>query len=242
MFLLLRCAGQRPDKPVSHQPKGAIMGKSTVRVRLKSSNRVTLDWEPRWEPEIRNWAAKVIRDNKWRYDPLLEHADLLQDAYVTFEEVKAAYPRVTEPKHFMSLYKTSLIRRLTDEATKNIKKKEFEPEVNFDVNIFADSFIKELDNEGYLTILLHEAPADIRAALELFMNEETIEKLREPYHKPYAKLSPRETLNDRICSMIDTSYLTGSGRQRIRAKYDIVSRIRSWLVDEPLGRKEVLCR
>ena len=217
------------------------MTKSLPRVRLQPHHhRINIEWEPKWEPEIRNWASKLIKKNKWRYDPILEHTDLLQDAYIQFLIVKDAYPRVVEPQHFMSLYKTTLLRHLCDEANHNIRRKEIYIQTDFDVNVFADGLIKELDNDGYLSILLQEAPADVRSVLELFNDDATIEKLREPYHRPYNGLSPRETLNERLCSLICTDYLTNSGRKRIRAKYDIVRRIKNWLSDEPVGRKEVM--
>ncbi len=216
------------------------MTKNTSRVRLQPHHhRVTLEWEPQWEPEIRNWASKLIKKNKWRYDPILEHIDLLQDAYIQFLVVKDAYPRVVEPQHFMSLYKTTLLRHLCDEANRNIRRKELYIQTDFDVNVFADELIKELDNDGYLSILIKQAPADIRSVLELFNNDDVLEKLREPYHRLYNGVSPRETLNERLCSLISTDYLTTSGRKRIRAKYDIVKRIKNWLSDEPIGREEV---
>ncbi len=217
------------------------MTKSLPRVRLQPHHhRINIGWEPKWEPEIRNWASKLIKKNKWRYDPILEHSDLLQDAYIEFLIVKDAYPRVVEPQHFMSLYKTTLLRHLCDEANLNMKRKEIYIQADIDANVFSDELINELDNGGYLSILLQEAPADVRSVLELFNNDEVLEKLRAPYHRCYSGLSPRETLNERLCSLIITEYLTKSGRKRIRAKYDIVRRIKSWFSDEPVGRKEVI--
>lgn len=219
------------------------MSKSQQRPRIRLNqhhHRVKLDWEPQWEPEIRNWASKIIRENKWRYDPIHDHADLLQDAYVKFLMLKETYPRVIQPQHFMSLYKRALVNQLCDEANKNISRKETFIQTESDPDILADEVVKELDNEGYLIILLNEAPADIRAVFELFNDDGKLEELRKPYFRPYKGLSPRESLNERLCSLIDVDYFTTSGRKRIRVKYDLVERIKGWLSEQPIGRKEAL--
>lgn len=201
-------------------------GRSTKRVRF--AHREPMVWQPRWEPEIKGWAAKTIKKNIWRYDHLHSFEDLMQDAYVCFLVCCERYPRVVEAPHFMALFKTTLRNFLCDRSIYNIRKKAITVDLEGDALEFADMLIGDLDNGGYLAVLLHEAPPEIKAALEVFMNEEYLHELQKPIRTEPKGLCYRETLNDRLCR------LTGIDRS-----HDLVSGIQSWLqsaITMPQGR------
>src|SRR5581483_7732775 len=105
--------------------------------------RTPIVWEAEWEGPIQNWARKFISKNLWRCDPTQDADDLLQEAYLTFHRVKATYPRVIEPAHFMALFKTAMNNQMHDRASAVKRKRE--TIVEFDPDVLAER-ISDLGN------------------------------------------------------------------------------------------------
>lgn len=64
-----------------------------------------------------HWVFKYIDKNWWRFSSLYEHEDLVQEAAVKFYHCRCKYDSVSEPKHFMSLFKTSVRNHFNDLAS-----------------------------------------------------------------------------------------------------------------------------
>lgn len=170
------------------------MGKRRVRLS-EPKRRVHLDFYPEWEGSIRGWSLNYLRKNKWRYDPVYELDDLLQDAYLVFLRVLQKYPRVVEAPHFMALYKTSLMNELIDKANDNTARRTVLAD-GVDPNLIVDNMACNLGEDGAMTLLLANAPPEIRLVLSAFASEDHLIELRKPYRR--CRGLPRENLNARI--------------------------------------------
>lgn len=76
--------------------------------------RRKLKFIPRFEGPIEGWAKNYITKNRWRVEDYIDFDDLMQDAYEYFLIVRDRYPDITEPKHFMALFKRCLSNHFHD--------------------------------------------------------------------------------------------------------------------------------
>lgn len=134
-----------------------------VRARLRRE-RAKLQWTPVWEGPTKQWALGFIRKNKWRCDPINSIDDLLQDSYLTFLKISTKYPRVIGQAHFMTLFRTAMRNEMHDRARYMRRKRERHLDTSIDAFDLGDR-IGELSHNGYLAVLLDQAPAEVRAAL-----------------------------------------------------------------------------
>ena len=124
-----------------------------------------LDWSPKWEGSIQQWAKSFIQQNLWRCDPINEFNDLLQDAYLIYNKICERYPRVIEARHFMALFQRALWNKFHDQARyMRLKRRVHEDTIKDVSELYADR-IGERTNAGYLSILLADAPKELQVAL-----------------------------------------------------------------------------
>lgn len=126
--------------------------------------RATLNWSPQWEGATRNWALGFIKKNRWRCDRINGFDDLLQDAYLTYLKIEQKYPRVMGQAHFMTLYRTAVRNEMHDRARYMRRKREQHQDTSVDAAEIIGR-IGEVTNEGYITLLIEQAPEELRLAL-----------------------------------------------------------------------------
>jgi len=184
------------------------------RVRLeKLSSRVRLEWYPEWDGVIKAYTIKFLRENLWRYDPVLcGMDDLLQDAYIVFERCTVKYPRVMHAPHFMALYKTALLNELIDLANKNIERKSAFVDGVEDVSELACN----LADEGSVSIVLANAPPEVLLLLSVFASDRHLQELRKPSRRHRGL--PRPSFNTRIKRILG-----------LDSDADLVAAFREWL-------------
>lgn len=137
------------------------------RVKITCRYRVKILWSPIWDGAVKNWAAKHIRENQWRCDSIHGFDDLMQDAYLWFVKICDRYPRVSDPRHFMSLYKTTLRNKLHDHARYVQRKRVVHEDTDSDISECFAERVGELTNGGFLSALLARAPEQVKRALTL---------------------------------------------------------------------------
>lgn len=135
---------------------------------MRSRTRVRLCWTPIWEGSVKGWAIKFIHTNKWRCDKIHEFDDLLQDAYLTFVKISEKYPRVSQPQHFMALFKSAVWNQMHDRARYMRRKRLIHEETNDDP---MDLLGGTDHNAGPLLLSLAEAPEELRQAIILMETE-----------------------------------------------------------------------
>lgn len=142
-------------------------------------------FEPKYEGEIAGWVTNYLRANHWRVESTVPWDDCQQEAYVVFLRLKRKYIHVTEPSHFMALFKTTWFNTFTDLANENTLQRAVTSLNNFTiegdtgaaeyaVEVAAshpiDSAIGSTDNDGYLATLIRQAPREVTMVLNLFLS------------------------------------------------------------------------
>lgn len=168
--------------------------------RVRLSKKTVTVWRPQWS-EVRGFARNYIRDNKWRYESINDMDDLMQDAYLVFLKVSDSYPRVVEPKLFMSLYKTSLIYFLTDKAREYRRKCDLIQE-NQDVSTLHEKVPDY--SEGPMYALLNAGPPELKMFVALLKDDDKIAKLRTPQRE--GRGQPRMNFDQRVSKLLGISY------------------------------------
>lgn len=175
--------------------------------------RERLKWSPAWDGQLQGIAAKYIRNNIWRCDTLHSFDDLMQDAYLTYVRMAARYPRVSEPAHFVALFKSALHNEMTDRARYRQLKLEATVDLGVDPLEHGALRIGDVTNDGLVSILMAEMPEEFKMALAMIESEPA----KAPRRRP-AKPKERENLNMRLSKAL------GLG-----TRYDFVGVIRSLL-------------
>lgn len=123
---------------------------------------------PQWEGSIEAYSKKYIQRNMWKFYYMgYERDDILHEAVIVFCDCRDKYVnKVTEPAHFMALFKTSIHNRFLEIASESIAKKEFEV-FNEEDEYTLDRVI---DEESTIAIMLKQAPKEVKDVLSLALN------------------------------------------------------------------------
>lgn len=131
-----------------------------------------MSYSPEFKGPIQGYVVNYVKRHFWRVEATQEHRDLMQDAYVVFMRVKAKYPALDTPQHFMALFKVAWHNHFTDLANADTQSRlmsavslhaDESDEMAFDV-------IGDHDNDGALAVMLAQAPAEITSVINLFLS------------------------------------------------------------------------
>lgn len=195
------------------------------RIRLPKSfhrvrRRVSVTWEPEWEPVFKAFALNQIKTHRWMCEHIYDTEDLIQDAYLVFLKVKDTYPRVVDAPHFMSLFKTSLRNHFMDKGRQLKAQEEAINQGNEELYYLYGVANGTLYTEelSYLAAHLSSAPSEVKMVLGVFQDEEKLSELRTPYRQ--GKLQQRENLNQKLCRVLGID------------RCDLVGLVKSWIKEE----------
>ena len=141
----------------------------------------------------RGYLYKYARKNYWRVASWMDFDDFIQTGCLAYYETRKRYPDAIDPKHIMALYK--LVLRTHIENIVRVKSRQ--PDM-----VEAPGRIENLVSVSdtiVLSDLLRKAPSPIKEALLLFTDENKRAQLAKPYSRSKGQ---RETLNQRICSLL----------------------------------------
>jgi hypothetical protein len=129
-------------------------------------------YKPEWKGPMEGWVVNFLKTQMWRVAGTMEHADVMQEAYLVFLRCKKAYPKLDTARHFMALYKTAWQRQFTDFANADTASRVITemPRIRIDDDFVEYEPMGEADNEGYLAILLSEAPREVLMVMNLFLS------------------------------------------------------------------------
>lgn len=173
-----------------------------------SEIRVSAGWWPAWDSSVRGWAVNFIRKDGWRCDQVSDAEDLLQDAYLTFVRVAAAYPRVIEARHFMALFKTAMRNEMWDRARVKHKKRDIIHDGMYD----QEFFIGEDSNGGYLNALINTLPPELKLVLWALTDRKMLKGMA------IRQSGPRENMNmklHRVLGIVGTADLVGQLKEAL---------------------------
>lgn len=120
---------------------------------------------------IEGYLVNYIHANAWKFKSIMSKEDALQEGYLMFAHCAELYPDVEQP-HFMALYKTTLTNRVIDWARKAHDSRHVSLNAA-DEDSGVRDIIGELENDGYLHVLVRQAPQEVTQVLTLFLNAPT---------------------------------------------------------------------
>lgn len=129
---------------------------------------------PQFEGPIEGYVVNFLAKNYWRVERTQSREDMKQEAYLIFLRVAGKYAgEIETPQHFMSLFKTAWFNHFTDFANQDTAAR-----VLVQPGVYVDEEGGEVtlenpgdsDNDGYLSVLLAQAPREISMVLSLFLN------------------------------------------------------------------------
>jgi len=92
--------------------------------RRRLRRRQRLDYDPQFEGVFLGWAINFIKRHLWKFSGL-DFEDLLQEAWIAFEDCKVRY-EVEGDAHLMALYKKCLLSQVFTMARKEQRRRETE--------------------------------------------------------------------------------------------------------------------
>lgn len=161
---------------------------------------------PTFEGPIEGWVVNGMKANYFRLQRTHNREEYMQEAYLVFLRVKNKYEdSVTEPRHFMALFKRAWVNELNDLATKATQARMFVamPRAHGDEGDEIEiDMVGDLDNDGMLATLLRQAPREVAMVLNLFLSapQELLETALQSWRgkdKRYAHGG-----SERICKLL----------------------------------------
>lgn len=125
-------------------------------------------FEPQFKGPIEGYVRNHLAQNYWRVESSMTRDEVMQEAHCVFLRLAKRYEgKVTEPRHFMSLFTRSWGNHFVDLSKVDSKHRQGrEP---LPVEDVASGAVGALDNDGYLQVLVKQAPPNVRAVLSLFL-------------------------------------------------------------------------
>ncbi len=136
---------------------------------MLSSSKFT----PEFKGPIEGYVVNFMNKNYFKVARTLEREDVMQEAYVVFMRVVMTYPDIEAPQHFMALFKTSWYNHFTNLANTDTASRVMVQPVGYatdEGNELVTDHMGELDNDGYLSVLVSQAPSEVTQVLNLFLN------------------------------------------------------------------------
>lgn len=124
---------------------------------------------PEFKGPIEGFVVNFITKHAWKVARTVPREDLMQEAHVVFLRCRAKYVEVTEPKHFMALFKTAWLHHFTDLANADTAERCVYSSTPDDGGVELER-VGELRNDGELAVRLRQAPHEVKLVLQLFLN------------------------------------------------------------------------
>lgn len=128
---------------------------------------------PEFKGPVEGYLVNQLSRNLWKLRPLYEHDDAMQEGYLVFMRVAARYPMLNDPPQFMALFKQAWSNHMIDLAKKAtaarcmVSENQFDDEAN---EAWSRDHVGDLDTNGFVSILIQQAPGEVRLVLNLFLN------------------------------------------------------------------------
>lgn len=154
----------------------------------------------------RGWLVKTAVKNYWRVQSRYELDDLIQDGFLCWAKVRARYPKVKDRPHVMRLFQVTYINHIHSLAKCVTRKREqlvptgdMGSEAFWDAVLPADCDLMQINVVGHV-------PAVVVRALSILSRPGADRRLSAQYRvRPDGS---RETLNERLCRVLDLDHKT----------------------------------
>lgn len=193
------------------------------RIRVQHRcKRIRVKFDPQFQGVFERYARKVIRRNMWRLNRVTTLDDMMQEAYLIFDDVVRIYVRngdVDNPRWLMELFKTSLSNHIHDVSRNNTKSRESQL-VEADPDSRRSLIAEIEDNEGMIYSMVRDAPEEVREVLTLFLNcpREVMDMIVDAWR---ARGKRKALGNEHLCAML------GKDPRRV----DLISEVESYFLE-----------
>lgn len=146
---------------------------------------------------LEGYVVNFLNRNHWRVQGYLDRDEVMQESYLTYLRLVDKYPDV-EAKHLMALYKTAWGNYFTDLANASSRQPKQISQVSEEVE--SVEYVGELENSGFLRILIAQAPAEIKQVLLLFLHapSEVYESFFDINQREYNSYKNRNQVINRL--------------------------------------------
>lgn len=131
-------------------------------------------YKPEFKGPIEGWVVNQLSRGKlayWRVERTLSREEVLQEAYECFLRCCRRFPKSKEyntPQAFMALFKRAWANQFTDLATYDTEDRAC---LSVDAReIKLDEPVGALENDGFLGVMIREAPREVQMVLSVFLN------------------------------------------------------------------------
>jgi len=186
-----------------------------MQTKLRKRVLSTRKYTPLWKGFIEGFITNFLKKNYWRVESYMTYEDCIQEAQVTFYRLKNKYGNLDHPSHFMALYRTAWTNDFNDYAALATKHRN---EVSSEMSEEAKDkqVIGELANDGELSVMIEQAPSDIKLVLQLLLTApvEVLDMFSSVWKK---RGKYRDFGNEHLCEILG-----------LEGKTDIVNKINKY--------------
>lgn len=132
-----------------------------------------MSYLPVFKGPLEGYIVNFINRHHWKVARTMPREDLKQEAYLIFLRVSGKYPDLDTPQHFMALFKTAWYHHFIDLANTDTQSRVLVPStvrLSEDGDEVTTDVVGESDSDGYLAVLLKQAPQEVVMVLNLFLN------------------------------------------------------------------------
>lgn len=131
-----------------------------------------MSYLPEFSGPIEGWTVNFMKKNYWRVERTQTRDDVLQEARLVFLRCKQRYAEVETPQHFMALYKRAWANEFTDLANADTASRVLVQPQTYRTES-GEQLVEQsgdTDNDGTLSVMLRQAPAEVTMVLNLFLS------------------------------------------------------------------------
>ena len=186
-----------------------------MQTKLRKRVLSTRKYTPMWKGFIEGFVTNFLKKNYWRVESYMTYDDAMQEAQVTFYRLKNKYGNLDRAQHFMALYRTSWVNDFNDFAILATKHRHEVCDVETD-ELEQYSVSGELNNDGELSVMIEQAPSDIKLVLQLLLTApvEVLDMFSSVWKK---RGKYRDFGNEHLCEILG-----------LEGKTDIVNKINKY--------------
>lgn len=153
---------------------------------------------------VRPYVINHLKQNYWKLESYMDWDDAINEAQLQFirtvVRLEKRNCKIENEKHLMSLFKTSWANHFTTLTNKATKERFVQTQNTVDDGVdLTDTLISDLDNFGFLSVLLETAPPEVKQVIQIFLkaSDTLVEELQRELHKDKTKC------NRHLCRLLN---------------------------------------
>ncbi len=130
-----------------------------------------MSYSPEFTGPIEGYVVNFMKKHYWKVERTQTRDDVLQEARLVFLRCREKYQDLDTPQHFMALFKRAWANEFIDLANADTASRVLvQPPVDRETGEQITDLYGESDNDGSLSVMLRQAPAEVTMVLNLFLS------------------------------------------------------------------------